>query len=131
MKNWEKKKSDKSGIANRIVNSNCHLGEVLDEYFHHNVLELDVHHGGHRLLLRAHQRGPKDNSQVGHGHQVELTLSGNAAGTADTAQSEITSFHNANAYSTTSANHVGAPQKEATSLETRTSARRPEMVTTI
>lgn len=54
------------------------LSEVLDQYFHHDVLELNVHHGGHGLLLRAHQRRAEDDAQVGHGHQVELVLCGNS-----------------------------------------------------
>lgn len=56
------------------------LDEVLDKYFHHNVLELDVHHGGHSFLLWPHQRRPKDDAQVGYRHQVELALCGNPAG---------------------------------------------------
>lgn len=60
--------------------NDCDLVEVLDKYFHHNVLELDVHHGGHRLLLGPHQGGPKDDTQVGHCHQVALAMCGNAAG---------------------------------------------------
>ena len=56
------------------------LVEVLDKYFHHNVLKLDVHHGSHGFLLGAHQGGPKDDTQVRNRHQVELALSGNSAG---------------------------------------------------
>lgn len=55
------------------------LVKVLNEYFNHNVLEFNVHHGCHSFLLRAHQRGPKDDAQVGHSHQVELALCGNSA----------------------------------------------------
>lgn len=62
------------------VNKKGDLSEVLDQYFHHDVLELNVHHGGHSLLLRAHQRRSEDDAQVGYGHQVELVLCGNSAG---------------------------------------------------
>lgn len=54
------------------------LVKILYEDFNHDVLEFDVHHGCHSFLLRAHQRGPKDDAQVGHGHQVELALRGNS-----------------------------------------------------
>lgn len=54
------------------------LVKILNEDFNHDVLEFDVHHGCHSFLLRAHQRGPKDDAQVGHGHQVELALRGNS-----------------------------------------------------
>lgn len=53
---------------------------MFDEDLHHDVLELDVHDGGHRLLLWAEQRGPEDHAQVGHGHQVALVVAGHAVG---------------------------------------------------
>lgn len=53
---------------------------MLDEDLHHDVLELDVHDGGHRLLLWAEQRGPEDHAQVGHRHQVALVVAGHAVG---------------------------------------------------
>lgn len=53
---------------------------MLDEDLHHDVLELDVHDGGHRLLLWAEQRGPEDHAQVGHCHQVALVMAGHAVG---------------------------------------------------
>lgn len=56
------------------------LVTVLNEDFHHDVLELDVHHGRHGLLLGPHERGPEDHAQVGHRHQVELAVGGNPAG---------------------------------------------------
>lgn len=56
------------------------LVKILYEDFNHDVLEFDVHHGRHSFLLRAHQRGPEDDAQVGHGHQVELALRRNSVG---------------------------------------------------
>lgn len=35
-------------VQRQMIN---YLNEVLNENFHHNVLELDVHHGGHSFLL--------------------------------------------------------------------------------
>lgn len=49
---------------------------VLDQNFYHNVLELDVHDGRHRLLLWAKQRRPEDHAQVGDGHQILLVVTG-------------------------------------------------------
>ena len=63
-----------------FMSTMTHFVEVLNKYFHHNVLELDVHHCCHSLLLRPHQGGPEDDTQVGHRHQVELALGGNSAG---------------------------------------------------
>lgn len=51
---------------------------VLDQDLHHNVLELDVHDGGHRLLLWAEQSWAEDHAQVGDGHQVLLVVTGHA-----------------------------------------------------
>lgn len=50
------------------------------EDLHHNVLKLDIHDGGHRLLLWAEQSGPEDHAQVGHRHQVVLIVTGHAVG---------------------------------------------------
>lgn len=47
---------------------------VLDEDLHHDVLELDVHDGCDRLLLRAEQSGPEDHAQIGDGHQVLMVM---------------------------------------------------------
>ena len=49
---------------------------VLYEDLHHNVLELDVHDGRHRLLLGAEQSRPEDHTQVSDGHQVLLVVTG-------------------------------------------------------
>lgn len=43
---------------------------LLNEYLHNNILELDVQHGRHSLLLGPHERGPKYNGHVGRGHPV-------------------------------------------------------------
>lgn len=58
------------------IQTKSNLGKVFNEYFNDDVLEFDVHHGCHGFLLWPHQRGPKDHTQVGHGHQVELVLCG-------------------------------------------------------
>lgn len=52
---------------------------VLDQNFYHNVLELDVHDGGHSLLLWAQQGWPEDHAQVGDGHQILLVVAGDTA----------------------------------------------------
>lgn len=49
---------------------------VLDEDLYHNVLELDVHDGGHSLLLGPQQSGAEHHTQVGHSHQVLLVVTG-------------------------------------------------------
>ena len=43
---------------------------ILDEDFDDDVCKLDVHDGGHRLLLGPQQGRPKAYTQVGHRHQV-------------------------------------------------------------
>lgn len=53
---------------------------MLYEDLNHNVLELDVHDGGHRLLLWAEQSRPEDHAQVGDRHQVVLVVAGNTVG---------------------------------------------------
>ena len=49
---------------------------VLDEDLHHHVSELDVHDGGHCLLLRPEQGGAEADSEVAHRHQVLVALDG-------------------------------------------------------
>lgn len=49
---------------------------MLDEDFHYNVLELDVHYGGHSFLLRPQQSGSEHHAQVGYCHQVLLVVAG-------------------------------------------------------
>jgi len=49
---------------------------VLYEDLYHNILELDVHDGRHRLLLWAKQSWPKNHAQIGDGHQVLLVMTG-------------------------------------------------------
>ena len=65
-----------NNIIYEIRTKPAHLVKVLYQYLHNNVLELDVHHGRHRLLLGPHQRGTEDHAQVGHRHQVVLALGG-------------------------------------------------------
>ena len=48
---------------------------VLDEDLHHHVGKLDVHDGRHSLLLRPKQSWTKTNPEVGHCHQVLVSLS--------------------------------------------------------
>lgn len=48
---------------------------VFYEDLHHNVLELDVHDGSHRLLLGPHQRGAEHDAQVGHRHHIQFAVS--------------------------------------------------------
>ena len=43
---------------------------VLDEDLDDDVGELDVHDGGHGLLLGPEERGTEADAEVGHGHQV-------------------------------------------------------------
>lgn len=50
------------------------------EDFHHNVLKLDIHDGGHCLLLWAEQSRPEDHAQVGDRHQIVLIVTGHAVG---------------------------------------------------
>lgn len=50
------------------------------EDLNHNVLKLDIHDGGHRLLLWAEQSRPEDHAQVGHRHQIVLIVTGHAVG---------------------------------------------------
>ena len=50
---------------------------VLDEDLDHDVGELDVHDGGHRLLLGPEQGGTEADGQVGHRHQVLVALDHN------------------------------------------------------
>ncbi len=47
---------------------------VLDEYLHDDVGELNVHDGGHGLLLRPEEGGAEADPQVGHGHHVPLRV---------------------------------------------------------
>ena len=49
-------------------------GPVLDEDLDHDVGELDVHDGGHRLLLGPEEGGTEADGQVGHRHQVLVAL---------------------------------------------------------
>lgn len=49
---------------------------VFNDNLHDNILKLNVHHGGHRLLLWPHQCGAEDPPQVGHCHQVLVTVRG-------------------------------------------------------
>ncbi len=49
---------------------------VLYEDLYHNVLELEVHDGCHRLLLWAEQSWPEDHTQIGDSHQVLLVVIG-------------------------------------------------------
>lgn len=51
-----------------------YLFVFLNEDLHNNILELDVQHGGHSLLLRSHKCGSKYYSHVGGNHQVVLTV---------------------------------------------------------
>jgi hypothetical protein len=46
------------------------LVPVMDEDLHHHIGKLDVHDGGHSLLLCSQQRRPEAHSQVRHSHQV-------------------------------------------------------------
>lgn len=55
-----------------------HLLMVLNEKLHHDILELDVHDGRHRLFLGAEQGGAKHHAQIGHRHQVLLVVIGHA-----------------------------------------------------
>lgn len=48
------------------------------EDLYHNVLKLDIHDGGHRLLLWAEQSRPEDHAQVGNSHQIVLIVTGYA-----------------------------------------------------
>lgn len=50
------------------------------EDLNHNVLKLDIHDGGHRLLLWAEQSRPEDHAQVGDRHQIVLIVTGHAVG---------------------------------------------------
>lgn len=42
-----------------------YLPKVLYQDLHHDVLELDVHHGSHSVLLCSHEGGPEDHPHVG------------------------------------------------------------------
>lgn len=57
------------------ITSVHYLFMVFYEDLHHNVLELDVHDGSHRLLLGPHQRGTEHDAQVGHRHHVDFAVS--------------------------------------------------------
>lgn len=56
--------------------THSYLLMVLYEDLYYDVLKLDVHDGGHRLLLWAEQSWPKDHTQIGDGHQVLLVVIG-------------------------------------------------------
>lgn len=107
-KNWLNGAGKYTSILCVQSQTMSHLDEVLDKYFHHNVLELDVHHGGHSFLLWPHQCGPKDDTQVGYRHQVELALCGNSAGWGHGRYSSVRYWYCTLIMQilTTSANHV-------------------------
>lgn len=50
------------------------------ENLDHNVLELDIHDGGHRLLLWSEQSRSENHAQVGDCHQIVLIVTGHAVG---------------------------------------------------
>lgn len=58
----------------------CYLLLVLNEDLHHDILELEVHDGGHRVLLWPHQRRAEDHAQIGHRHQILLAVGSHAVG---------------------------------------------------
>lgn len=43
---------------------------MFDQDFYHNVLEFDVHHSSHGVLLSSHQGGPKDHPHIGRCHKI-------------------------------------------------------------
>lgn len=59
------------------------------EDLNHNVLKLDIHDGGHRLLLWAEQSRPEDHAQVGDRHQIVLIVTGHAVGDGNDVQGNI------------------------------------------
>lgn len=59
--------------------SRAHLFALLDKYLDHDVLELDVQHGRHGVLLGSHQRWPEDDRHVGGGHSVFFAVAAHAA----------------------------------------------------
>lgn len=50
------------------------------ENLYHNVLKLDIHDGGHCLLLWAEQSWSEDHAQVGDCHQIVLIVTSHAVG---------------------------------------------------
>lgn len=62
---------------------------VFYEDLNHDVLKLDIHDGGHRLLLWPEQSGPEDHAQVGDRHQVVLIVTGHAVGDGNGVQAHI------------------------------------------
>lgn len=51
---------------------------VLDQDLNHDVLELDIQHGRHRLLLGSQQGGAEYHAHVGRRHQVLAALAAHA-----------------------------------------------------
>ena len=49
---------------------------VLDEGLDHHVCKLDIHNGGHCLLLQPEQGGAEAEPEVAHRHQVLVALDG-------------------------------------------------------
>ena len=47
---------------------------VADHDLHHHVGELDVHDGGHSLLLGSEEGGTEAHPKVGHSHQISVRL---------------------------------------------------------
>lgn len=50
------------------------------ENLYHNVLKLDIHDGGHCLLLWPEQSWSEDHAQVGDCHQIVLVVTGHPVG---------------------------------------------------
>lgn len=67
-------KSLSQSVSPLTAEGKCHLLVLLDENLHDDVLELEVHDGRHRLLLRPHEGGAEHHAQVRYRHQVLLTV---------------------------------------------------------
>lgn len=55
-----------------------HLFVFLDHNLDNDILELDIQHGCHSLLLGSHQRGAEDHSHVGGCHSVVFAVTAHA-----------------------------------------------------